>query len=273
MAVEGATWLYTQGSQGYGGPNRFGYAARGDTTIDGQVYKQVYDLSYIRQDTFFEYQVDYGSLVAGIRDDVEEQKVYVIEIGSHTGFYCQDFERDTTEYVLYDFGLVEGNLEPICDALVTGQTTYEAFGYSVEGYTVGYSNYHLQRFGHLNGIFADPDIAFIQGGGISFKGYCIGDFEDCQDLIGPLSAKEIRENDDIKISPNPAQDYINISYQAGVISNIKLYSLDGALIRELDGLNQESVNDDLQGGTTQGLIIALITDGEGRQYRKKVLVH
>jgi len=271
MALEGATWVYQKA--GYFDPGFFGYSIQGDTVIEGESYKLLYKLKFFDELEFLEFEIDLDAQVAAIRDDSLDRKVYVRVFDELPEVACREsFDFSGEETLLYDFSLGVGDTTVICDETVRELKSYQGFGYEVNGYKTYQTIGIYERFGDNDGIFGFNYASITASGWVEFKGYCIGDFEDCQDAIGPLSTKEVIDTDDIKVSPNPAKDYINISYQTGVISNIKLFSVDGALVRELDGLDQESVNVDLQGWTIRGLMIALITDGEGRQYRKKVLV-
>ena len=95
--------------------NNIKYATHGDTTICGREYLKVYRQE---EDHPFDFDVEQAEYFCAIRNDTAAQRVYGIYKEAATVYYYNpneflDFQSymstDTTEFLLYDFSLTEGD--------------------------------------------------------------------------------------------------------------------------------------------------------------------
>ena len=99
--------------------NNIKYATHGDTTICGRNYLKVYRQE---EDHPFDFDVEQAEYFCAIRNDTAAQRVYRIYREAATVYYYNpneflDFQNyvstDTTEFLLYDFSLAEGDTTTI----------------------------------------------------------------------------------------------------------------------------------------------------------------
>ena len=100
------------------------------------------------------------------------------------------------------------------------------------------------------------------------------DNQDNQGDPEPRSAKAVQPVDDTNLSvyPNPTDDLLYIELSNAGIANVALYDLQGRVVETLRATS-------LQGGTATinmhnipvGVYILHVTDGDGKEYRQKVV--
>jgi hypothetical protein len=250
MAVEGAHWIV--GKDWLATlwlDEKFSFSIRGDTTVNGQVYKQVWRETFeFEEDTKqFTERIISSIPYALMRDDTLQRKVYAIGASAASGNCPED-----QEYLLFDFSVSEGDTLNWCsldglrlDEVMpvtadsirdtqtsfwdgTRKTIYTLFA------TTRYNdallnetiNPLVEGFGYLH---AGP---FLEGNFLI--DYCIGNNWDCS----LLSITHQPDEERIKIYPNPAKDLLIVETgwpekTAPDPRFLQIITPDGRIIREL----------------------------------------
>jgi len=86
-----------------------------------------------------------------------------------------------------------------------------------------------------------------------------GMFTTTWDFVSDVKdVKSISKNNDLVVYPNPAKDFINIKLNNSDIINVKVYSLNGAIINEYSKKNVLNISDYKQGQ----YILKVVADNE-----------
>lgn len=265
MAVEGAHWICYKAYDRPWGDEYFSWTIRGDTVIEGKVYKKMY-----RDDFFIDHpnqKLSYPpvvikiSLTALIRDDTLQRKVFGI-IPPTSGLY-RECILGGQETLLFDFSASSGDTLQSCllgnlakrsllqvDSIT--YTPYECF------HTYGDKNDKKQlRTLNVNGYwestFAKNSVKILErigyqkygpffeqwrgSGGIILEWqkiggllcYCVGTNADCNIIT---SAKEISYLP-IRIFPNPVEDRLYFESNTTSLKWLKVYHSSGLLVNKL----------------------------------------
>lgn len=233
IAVEGAHWIVGKDwLETLWLDEKFSLTIRGDTVVNGQIYKQVWRETFEFEENSKQFTDRIISSIpyALIRDDTLQQKVYAI-----TGMASDNHCPEDEEYLLFDFSVSEGDTLDWCSLhnfrLDEGsQITADSIRFTQapfwEGvrktiYTVFATTLYndallgetiipiVEGFGYLH---TDP---FLEGNFLI--DYCIGSNWDCRLLSNtPEPAKK-----DLKIYPNPVKDLLIVEYNGS--ENTHLY--------------------------------------------------
>jgi len=247
---EGKFWFYMR-HDNLDYPSAYsGYAISllGDTIINNLNYKKVLQLEltgygyYPYQDWEFDipYQTSSINTISHIREDIAEKKVYVLPIDS------------TEEYLLLDFSLELGDTlndyvyESIqADAWETDDTLGIVEDISLmDSYGIARNTFLTTGVPHTGGLLSEIEIRIIEGIGtsiygifsspyqpITFESFCEGGINACNIL---LSVRTYFINSGIDIYPNPSTGKVNVSPGSELIRSIKLFTVHGQFISELE---------------------------------------
>ncbi len=263
MAVEGAHWICYKAYDKPWGDEYYSLSIRGDTVINGQVYKKMYRdnlfIDHVNQRLSNPPIVIDVLLIALIRDDLAKRKVYGIIFPIANQFGTCVSEEET---ILFDFNAGLGDTLRSCSALPKIATPlivdsvslnkYECFftynvnnnnnlfrTLNIKGYWesrleqnnmkimegIGYKGYgpFYERWGGNGGIILD----WQRVGGLLC--YCVGTNADCNIIT---SAKEIGYLP-IHIFPNPVEDRLYFESNNTTLKWLKVYHSSGLLVNEL----------------------------------------
>lgn len=224
---------------------------KGDTSINGIVYKNVYksNLSGTHpcppySQPCFEFDIPYASmdtsLIGHVRESTADMIVYFRAVSDQGCYSSED------EVTLFDFGKQVGDSLNQCLYEAVGGLTNNGYGL-VDGYQ------EVEKFGYLRnaqtttgflgfiGLPFEGEINIIEGIGAENHGlfhrfwgldemhdYCEGDIGECQ-LIS--SATSLKLSSNIKTFPNPASDEIHITVDRAFLgSPFFIKSISGEII-------------------------------------------
>ena len=91
---------------------------------------------------------------------------------------------------------------------------------------------------------ADGDGAFLQLSGLGLDNSLASNWTAINDIAGNLSVNSVQVEPYVVLSPNPVSDLLTLKISLGEIHNVKLYSLNGKLVRTYT-FNQSKVEVDL----------------------------
>ena len=283
MAKEGAHWVMKASGEAILDGHHI-LAVRGDTTIDNMVYKKIY-----RQDVFVaegaELEAPYlmtgEILLAAIRDDIVEEKVYArffqdyVWKVEHCGIMGE-------EYVLYDFSLLAGGILPSCstwleDAPYTVDSIVQmsAWGGTREHqyYTSSlnyYGGFLMEGIGTAFGPLTPGGILFHPAGGIYLKDYCVGTDDDCNIVFTNDEEKHLDHF--FKIYPNPVDGhlFIEIKKTGRPFQSIALYNNMGQMVFEKGLMPGEAFITMNMENYGCGVYYLAVVDNKGKKMYKKI---
>lgn len=243
LALEGAHWVEgIENESGMGGlESIWEHHIDGDTIINGENYKKVYRRALLlneNQAPPFEGAEPYY-LVAVIRDDIENKKVYAIVLEDYINGSCPLNE----EYVLYDFSLYINDPIDFCtyqgygdDILMDiSETDYQ--GVDSRAFVSNTQHFYYEGVGGVNGLFEGVFSPMKKSLSIPYPQlyyYCPNNV--C-DII--LSSPDILYSQKLLIFPNPAVDHIIFTTVNMDYSKIRIFSIDGDLVTELSSNNSQ----------------------------------
>ncbi|MDZ7776906.1 MAG: hypothetical protein U5L09_15505 [Bacteroidales bacterium] len=192
------------------------YYIDGDTIINEINYFKVYrrDLIVTQDGPPYEAESDY-QLTALMRDDISAKKVYAIYLENISYSSCPVNE----EVLLYDFGLSVGDTAVSCiiptfiDFEINSINSNFRYGYPTRDFVHGGPYEYFEGIGSPFGLF--ENLFFPVKGNesrlpmTSLMYFCR---QDSCSLV--VSVDEPDYNKSIRISPNPADEYVNI--EAGI---------------------------------------------------------
>jgi hypothetical protein len=293
MAMEGAHWICsrpTNSSQW--GIEYYSLTIKGDTIAYGKGYKKMY------QDDFFvnsfypplpkPAKVFKTRLVVLMRDDIEQQKIFVVFL-SDSYKSC----NGVGEVLLHDFNLNIGDTLKYCE--INTFSKYDTSSYKIDSITYKGYNYGDNKYlypgrkilyanGLWGGISPMPrySLPIIEGIGFLSFGpffefpsegvfgfpvspqllrYCQGSNADC-DIIS--SSQEIISQP-LRLFPNPTEDrlYIKTPNAQPNLHVLRIYAADGKLLKQFSSL----VGDYIDTSTlTPGQYYLQGIDGTGKTY-------
>jgi hypothetical protein len=91
---------------------------------------------------------------------------------------------------------------------------------------------------------ADGDGAFLQLSGLGLDNSLASNWTAINDIAGNLSVNSVQVEPYVVLSPNPVSDLLTLKISLGEIHNVKLYSLNGKLVKTYT-FNQSNVEVDL----------------------------
>lgn len=285
MVEEGKYWIYKNYSSDYEPPQAVsGHAITflGDTVINLMNYKKVYKLLLKGHhncpfppcfDFTFPYQSESKELIAFIREDTVEKKVFNLP---YVNFgFC-----DTTEYLWFDFSKGIGDTLNSClyEFIGADPVQYPDFG-------LVDSIHSTERFGKLrNTLFTtgfdlsfDPattTILILEGVGLEYFGlfqnplsllddFCEGGMFQCQ-LLSSNSDPESEKP--INIFPNPTTGIVNFSPEESALKSIRVYSATGVLQNEF--INTHTID---LGNLARGVYFLELTSSNNQRMITKII--
>jgi len=266
MAVEGAHWICYKAFNKPWGDEYYSLSIRGDTILNSQVYKKMYRDDFFIDDANQRLpkfpNIIRTKLVTLIRDDVKQQKVYVVFL-SELYKSC----NGDGEVLLHDFSLNMGDTLKYCE--IVKFKKFDSFSYvidsvSYKGVYTGQQNnlysypgrkimYSKGSWGGVSRIigFSPPIIEgigfgdfgpFFENWNDSLFGYriggllryCQGSNADC-DIIS--SSQEIFSQP-LGLFPNPVEErlYIKIPNAQTNLYVLRIYAADGKLLKQFSSL-------------------------------------
>jgi hypothetical protein len=209
LVVENSQWQIMQDDESTPWEdNMYGYVLRGDTVINDLTYKKLFKRSFEAPQV---YLITEQWLCGFLREDVENEKVYVIEWG------WGGCDSSNAEYLLFDFSLDVGDTSGMCIhteyiGLSTLESKVSEFIYEKDRniYNFGQTSVELiEGIGSFNGLLESPVIN-VSGGVSSYLwDYCRGTDEECGVLYVGIS--ELHKNNMIMVYPNPTKDHVTVS--------------------------------------------------------------
>ncbi len=189
MAIENAHWQIIEDNfeiNIWPVDRHYEYLAKGDTTIGDYTYKKIYrrdfafesDCGSCYPDYEYPLRVASSELVAVMRDDTLERKVYTIKFESHD--YCYEEQ----EYLLYDFSVEEGDIFYNCKGEYVDSIRLKEV--STDNMTMEplmtihtFGGTYTEKIGGNGGLFAGPLPAPLSGWTQYLASYCVGDDYSC----------------------------------------------------------------------------------------------
>lgn len=213
----------------------YDYYMNGDTVIQNMEYKKVYQRELVVTEDLqppFTAATNYqlGGLV---RDQEEERKVYAIRYVENGWFSKCPLDE---EYLMYDFSVQIGDAVDFCTmepSLTTinhiEETTF--LGEETRMFNPMDNQPYFEGIGNERGLFElmsiyvkdevyPPYLAY----------YCPSG--DCDVLLGN---DELIKANYVKVSPNPASDFVQFKLGENEDSKIQIYNLKGQLLEEFRG--------------------------------------
>jgi|GEM_PF-5619187 len=288
MVLEGATWIYNTD-----GPNEStftwdqlysGYHIKGDSIVNSTSYKKVYTLDFVNDNE--------GNLIPTIqnnlpyalmREDINEQKVYVKFVDQPNpptganGSGCIEYYNDGTEYLLYDFSLMNGDTIAEC----TGQEWIIEIeeNISILGIITTQVNFFTyQTIGANADLFYNNALLIVVGGyNRELQKYCVTDnLIDCKltidELDSPTDVIDDQLANDITVYPNPATRDIYITSSRYNIKDIQLFSIDGESLQIGNSLLKNDKHVELNTVLKSGIYLLQITNKEGMKAMKSIII-
>ncbi len=226
MALEGAHWIiFSINDQGY---NHHALSIRGDTVLNGLDYKKIYRQDIKNQVAYPvelvpPYQFDTTYLQGFLRDDPDEQQVF--------GIFLQNTLEcpPMTDQLLYDFSLQAGdtingclNILPFHDPSVVDSTVVEFLW--EKDRKVLYANEStdllIEGVGTMLGPFTSIIGEVHPGSPTALIDYCRGTDTECGLLF--TSNQETFHYEQIKVFPNPTNQYLTIELPDGLTFPLRL---------------------------------------------------
>jgi len=244
LAVEDAYYVIRgTDPEGYLPDGYHGHRIKGDTIINGKIYKKVYYQYYTTENGWGYPPLTYTgeSLRGVVRDDIEERKVYAIIFGVNG--VCPSNE----EYLLFNYNLQLNDTSDnsLCNYgyyTVTEINYFEIFGTIRKVIKLNQWDYNYaliyEGIGSYNGLFGD--LTCFEPYSILYK-YCIG--EDCLGDLIVSSTEKLPMKLKIEINPNPATDLLDIEFSEKsnytmIINNI----LGETIIEKQVSTSHETIN-------------------------------
>lgn len=205
------------------------YYCSGDTIYEGNTYKKLYKRD-IQIYSYPYHPISEYYLVALIRDDIEEKKVYACQIAGWGVWFC-DFDP---EVVLYDFSVEEGDIISVCLSEMELNEIFdvnEAIMYEVDTrlFDLG-MYYYMEGIGSSCGFLETMTVVRKNSKDIYFNelyDYCSGD--DCSFFTG-INELEVKK---LHIFPQPAST--NLYFQIPInnqLGDLFIYNSTGQLIQK-----------------------------------------
>lgn len=220
-----------------------GYVMRGDTLVEGENYTKVYRQIFDDEgdlNTMYNppYEFRYEELFGLMREDLEERKVYVriYEEAFPITHQCEENYQWGEEILYYDFGQSIGDTMSFCSynlgqegELSLNEINIEdawgeerrEFYYIFADQTGVDQVYIFEGLGSYFGIFS-PHISNIYSddeGWYVLLNICTGTNEECG-IVDLVATEDILPlTNEIKMSPNPTNGYINLSLSEVITEN------------------------------------------------------
>ena len=208
--------------------DQWDYYCSGDTIYEGNTYKKLYKRD-IQIYSYPYHPVSEYHLVALIRDDIDERKVYACQIDGWGSFIC-DFNP---EIVLYDFSVEEGDVISVCLSEMESNEIYSVdegvmYGEDTRFFDLG-MYYYMEGIGSSCGFLEPLTVVLKNSKDIYFNelyDYCSGD--GCSIFT---ETKEI-ELKNLHIFPQPASTnlYFQIPFNHQ-LGELFIYNSTGQLIQ------------------------------------------
>jgi len=276
MILEGATWLYQE--EYFGIPESLVYEGlhiNGETVIGSVTYKNMYHVNAeIGTNDSLTYTL--GGIVALLREDIENRKVYMYgepsEWGSHP---CYDSVFVDVDYLLYDFNhIAEDTLLSCGDYtyVLRERNAVSLYGFDSYEYQIE-SDYRYERFGDLYDFFVPLGILFTDLPNRNLVSYCIIDEIGCPyQHIGPNNTTDALLSQSISIFPNPTTTKISVQSEKHKIIQAQLFSIDGTIVQSEIFKENKSHQISINPNIVDGLYMLKLTTDEGISTIKKVLI-
>ncbi|HCU17676.1 MAG: hypothetical protein A2X11_02675 [Bacteroidetes bacterium GWE2_42_24] len=239
IAVEGAHYRIRVENTGtyWTDSTWYGYALRGDTVINNQLWKKVYHRWF--EDRDGQFFIVWDSLHAVVRDDTINRKVYSIKFRHNPfGYYCPLNE----EFLLYDFSVMPGDTLPSCvwgnfPVHCTSIQYYQYFGSNRKCFITDYWEVPaVEGIGTPSGLFEFPNI-LVKGYGVEpnydypvLENYCIGNDYECGQLYLGEDNSHLTENLEVIYIKDLNSFFVTGIERDNEDCEFLLYSFDGKLI-------------------------------------------
>lgn len=213
VAVENATWIITYGVDHYTAFHHYAYKLEGDTVFQSMEYKKVYhyDLGW---NTEPPYQIQSRRMVAFIRDDTLEKKVYGVILEEQIDFDVCMYSPPQ-EVLLYDFDILLGDTLRDCltevhgvYALVEAISSEQIYAAERQVWSIGGDRSLIEGVGNNLGLFwLSSNVVHAAYGPVELD-YCIGTNFECGLHTRILSIDDLEH---AWVFPNPAHDELRIT--------------------------------------------------------------
>jgi len=210
--------------------SQWDYYCSGDTIYEDNTYKKLYKRD-IQINSYPYHPISDYHLVALIRDDIEERKVYACHIADWYVNYC-GFDP---EVVLYDFSVEEGDVISVCLSDMEWNeifNVHEGVMYDTETrlFDLGIY-YYMEGIGSSCGFLETMTVVLKNSKDIYFNelyDYCSGD--DCSFFTG-LNELAVEK---LYVFPQPAST--NLSFRiplANQLGDLFIYNYTGQLMQKI----------------------------------------
>jgi len=243
FVVEDKHWIFHKcGTLGDNNSELFEHLIRGDTMIEGQMYKKMYKRSFeinFPGCDFIDgpnpqtppYTITETEYIGAIRED-ENRKVYY-----KPEYFFSNCILDNEEHLLFDFEPEIGDTTLVCasfsvsgtpDTLIVSE--FETVNYYGERNTIKYQKegvngelfYSLyEGIGSRLGIIQHWSLLFqVDCGYYSIKDFCIGTDEEC--LYTGTAIHNILATESVKIIPSPSNGNFTLHLEKEIEKNTNL---------------------------------------------------
>ncbi len=286
MVEEGKYWIYLDHLEEDHPPPARGHAITflGDTTINSMDYKKVfwYQLKGSHPCQFppcFEFDIPYqsegGFLLAFIREDTVQKKIFILPVGSGD-IFCEP-----SEYLLFDFSLGVGDTLNDCvyEFIGANNSNFQSWGIVdsikvTEKFGKNRNTIYTYGFPSLGGDPFDDKVLIFEGVGLEFYGvfheplsylvdFCEDGMVSCQLISSTIG---IESNKEVIIFPNPTKGVCQITLDGEEINSIRLYSALGQIRSEYKRTNTIDLSN-----LETGIYFLEISLEEGDHIIKKVV--
>ena len=229
LVKEGATWIMYYDDDG---ADYWALRIEGDTITNDLTYRKLYKYDLGSELTFPITYQNQKSLSGLLRDDIENRKVYgILDLNTWNSFLSEECDifmvyNEGVEIEIFDFNKTLGDAFDDChldfyemDSEITIDTIFEIYGEERRVFINDHGLQFIEGVGYEDGLFQSAHTWVHAGWGFGMINYCNQYAEDCQ-LV--TNIKEITNNYDLQIYPNPTGSKFNISIKED-IKRIEIY--------------------------------------------------
>ncbi len=259
LAADSTLWIeYITGS---GNVNRIGYLILGDTLHQNQSYLKLFKLAFVG----YTKEISSYQLIALIRE--QNKKVYLIPL-NQTICKC----NPAIESLIYDFDVLVGDsvrsqlIHPSRSEqfYIVHQTDQIQLPWGQQVYDKHSNNTLISEvvihgIGRVSGLLS----CFMDFGS---PGHVLTNFErgdSIRNSYFPLSIERLATRLNMTVYPNPTSDFVYIKYEAKPGTALKLVSVTGQIMQEIElEINEPQYQLDLSGLSSGIYLIQLWENGQ-----------
>ncbi len=254
LVKEGATWIMYYDDDG---ADYWALRIEDDTIINDLTYRKLYKYDLGSELTFpltypiaFQNQKSFSGL---LREDSDTKKVYgILEMNTWNSFLSEECDifmvyNYGAELEIFDFNKTVGDVFDDCHlddnevgTEITTDTIIDIYGEERRVLINHYGLKFIEGVGYDDGLFQSAHTWVHAGWGFGMIKYCNQNGSDCQ-LI--TNTKEITNNYNLQIYPNPTSSIFNISIN-GDVRRIEIFDVLGNKLDVIElGKHKYQVND------------------------------